>query len=116
LVGPEGRLTMKSGMVKKYDLGACETRWETAFRAYAAHFPNGVWPGLGEVVTRLNLASPGQVVVESRAWEHVPLDGKKQILPSQSKVFQSLAEAIAKADGTLFEPGKPNTDWRIERP
>jgi len=116
MVGPEGPLVMKSAMIKTYDLGACETPWETAFRAYAAHFPNGVWPGLGEVVARLNLASPGQVIIESRAWEHVPLNGKKQILPSQSKVFQSLAAAIASADARLWKPGKPNTDWRIRRP
>jgi hypothetical protein len=41
--------------------------------------------------------------------EHLPT----QIAPSASPAFRSLAVAIANRDPAAFDPGTPNTDWRL---
>ena len=61
-----------------------------------------------------------EVLVDTIAFEHA--DGPEpppehpmrpwHVLPSASIAYRTLAEAIARRDGTVFDPGTPNTDWR----
>jgi hypothetical protein len=95
-------------MVKKYKLDKSESRWETCFRAYASHFPEGVWPEPAESLERLSLDAP-VLIVSATEFAHVPLNPKKQGLPSASPALQSLARAVAEADAKLFKPGTSNT-------
>jgi len=90
-----------------------------AIRAVLAMDQRAFWNPPDKAVRSLRLRQP-VVLVATDAFEHVEgpvpggkASGKLRRLPSRSPVFRSLAAAIAGGDPGKFDPGKPNTDWRL---
>lgn len=42
-----------------------------------------------------------------------PPDAARSRLPSASPTYRSLAQALLFRDPRLWQPGEPNTDWRL---
>lgn len=90
-------------------------------RAYVDAHAGTMFTPAKELAASLGLKSPPIVIADTTAFAHV--DGPEvpaetdrrptQIRPSESVAYRSLAEAIAKRDPELFDPGEPNTDWRL---
>jgi hypothetical protein len=98
--GPQGELQLED---------QTDATFVALVRAYHAHFDGGLWPDAMATARLLGLGENPQLVVVSDAFAHVRLTPKKkQALPSQSKTYQSLASALAAADGSMFKPGKSN--------
>jgi len=49
--------------------------------------------------------------LQTREWQHPNVAGGEK--PSENIAIQSLIHALAKEDPSLFDPGRPNTDWRV---
>ena len=49
------------------------------------------------------------MVIATETFDHIGVAGE---VPSQSKTYRSLAEAIVACDAKKLVPGKDNTDWR----
>jgi len=78
-----------------------------------------LFPHPRPLVTALKVPRPIVLVVcdafehvEGTAWGPSPLAK----LPSQSVAWRSVAEAVVARDPKRFEPGTPNTDWRLHLP
>lgn len=98
--GPRGELELKKPKTQEFAAVA---------RNYHQHFGGGLWPDASATARLLGLGEKPDLVVVSDAFAHVALTpNKKQKLPSQSKTFQSLAQALAAGDASLFKPGKSN--------
>lgn len=137
VTGPAGPLTLTSAMITDLDLrpnlatasDASPSRLVLLLRAYLAVHPGSLWDDPRSAPEAL-LSGPDylgdddfDVLVVSDAFEHVlgPTgaddasrpDGRWRIDPASSPVFRSLARAIVARDGSLFEPGESNLDWRL---
>lgn len=89
--------------------------WVLAIRAALARDPGAFWTPAARAVAALGLGARPEVVVATDRFAHVAGRGrgKPSGLPSKSATYRSLARAVVARDGALFEPGKPNTDWRL---
>lgn len=125
--GPAGPLQLDERLLDTWDLrpGKCteigyHPMRALAIRTYLHHAPGCLWPPVEHALAQLGLDDPIALVV-SDAFEHVigPYqregvpEGAWQINPSESDTFCSLAAAIVARDGSRFDPGTPNTDWRL---
>lgn len=125
--GPAGELRLDERLLDAWDLrpGKCtefgyHPMRALAIRTYLHHAPGCLWPPVDAALAQLGLADPVALVV-SDAFEHVigPFQREGvpeqawQINPSESPTFRSLAAAIVERDAARFEPGVPNTDWRL---
>lgn len=125
--GPAGELRLDERQLDAWDLrpGKCtEIGYHPlralAIRTYLAHAPGCLWPPIDDALAQLGLDEPAPLVV-SDAFAHVigPYqregvpEGAWQVLPSESPTFRSLAEALVERDASRFDPGSPNTDWRL---
>jgi hypothetical protein len=125
--GPGGELRLDESLIDRWDLrpGKCteigyHPMRALAIRTYLAHAPDCLWPPVDDAVAQLGLEDAEALVV-STAFAHVigPYqregvpEAHWQIDPSESPTFQSLADALVERDGELFDPGEPNTDWRL---
>lgn len=97
-------------------------RFILMLRAWLARYPGTLYPSLETIRDFVGATEPYyENIVVSDAYEHVvsmkpkltnPELRRFQKKPSTSPVFQSLANALAKKDASLFEPGESNLDWR----
>lgn len=91
-----------------------------AIRAFLEANPGVLWPSPEGALAASGLPD-GEILLVSEEFQHAAgpanLPGVQErpwhILPSQSPVFQSLAEAIEARDASLFEPGESNLDFRL---
>jgi hypothetical protein len=128
--GPAGSLVLKESMLKDLDLrpGLATARRVSSdklslmLRAYLAKHPGVFWSDAHEAASWLQLGESDEfeVIAVSDAFEHcVGPDGPAaypelwKAKPSESAMFQSLVRAIVKRDGSLFEPGESNLDFRL---
>jgi len=94
------------------------TDWASvlALRAAVAESPDALFPPADQVVSKLGIAR-AEVLLDVRALEHVggTANGKGALarLPSASPSWRSIADVIAARDPKRFDPGTPNTDWRL---
>ncbi len=109
ITGPRGALRVTKTML---DAGTAEAvrrqgspAFATRLHSYHRHFSGGFWPAEAGAAERVGLSERAQVIVNSDAFDH-PV---APLAPSKSSTMKTLAAAIAKGDGTLFEPGQPNT-------
>lgn len=128
VTGPAGPLVLSEAMVKRHDLrpGAttapeADPRFALLLHAYMAQHPRSFFGDPREAAELLELGDDFDVVVVSEAFEHVvgptdrgaPHDAAWAKRPSDSKVFQSLTEALVARDGARFRSGASNLDWRL---
>jgi len=87
-----------------------------ALRAAVASDPDVLFPSAKKVASVLGVPS-AEVLLDVRAFEHVdgPAHGTGPLArrPSESPSWRSIAEVIATRDPKRFDPGTPNTDWRM---
>jgi hypothetical protein len=87
-----------------------------AIRAAVADAPESLFPPAAKVVSKLGIPR-AEVLLDVRALEHVggPAYGQGKLAraPSASPSWRSIAEVIATRDPRRFNPGTPNTDWRM---
>lgn len=130
--GPLGSVTLDAAKAESYlpqqaTAQDVEDMKETlGVRAYLAEcgLPFPSLPDLFEAIGKGDEFAEYDVLVDSTAFEHVVgtagieydpvgIDAKWRLLPSQSAVYRSLAEAIADRDAGKFQPGTSNLDWRL---
>jgi hypothetical protein len=87
-----------------------------AIRAALREQPAALFPPPAKVLKVLKVPK-AKVVNVTEAFEHVDgvVHGKGALrkLPSESVAWRTLAEALAARDPSKFDPGVPNTDWRL---
>ncbi|MBX7196017.1 MAG: hypothetical protein K1X94_28435 [Sandaracinaceae bacterium] len=87
-----------------------------ALRALVADAPETLFPPAAGMLGALGLAG-AEVLLDVRRFEHVDGTahgrGPLKRLPSQSASWRSIADVIAARDPARFDPGAPNTDWRL---
>jgi hypothetical protein len=87
-----------------------------ALRALVAREPESLFPPAERMLGALGLPH-AKLLLDVRALEHVSgtAHGKGALkrLPSASPSWRSIAEVIVTRDPTRFDPGTPNTDWRL---
>lgn len=124
--GPAGDLTLDESLFAKHDLRpgtSCEFGgWPArtlAVRAYLAEHGNVFFPPPEEALAAANVEG-SEVFLVSHAFAHVsgnPMPDHEpkpwHVLPSQSKAYRSLAEALVARDPSLFEPGDSNLHWSL---
>ena len=49
--------------------------------------------------------------IQTTSWQHPDVAGEES--PSHNISVRSLVEALAQREPSLFEPGRPNTDWKF---
>ena len=85
-------------------------------RALVAEAPDALFPPAAKMLGALGLPR-AEVLLDVRAFEHVDGtahgSGALKRLPSQSPSWRSIADVIATRDPSRFDPGTPNTDWRL---
>lgn len=113
--GPKGKVTLKKQDLKALDLKPGKgTEPDSGgeqlvlLRAYLAKFPHTIFPPAKETLAVLKLKKPRMLIV-TEEFQHV---GDADDVPSKSKTYASLAEAIAACGAKKFVAGKDNTDWR----
>ena len=121
VTGPAGELTLTKELIKSLDLrpgkgsepdGAVGGPTVVLVRAYLESFPGAVWPAVPDTLRALGL-DPEEVVIVAAtdAFRHEP-GGPYGWLPSNSKMFKTVAAGIVASDPNKFKPGKVNTSWR----
>jgi hypothetical protein len=130
--GPLGSVTVDAAKAERYlpqqaTAQDVEDMKETlGVRAYLAEcgLPFPSLPDFFESIGLGDEADSWDVLVDSTAFEHVVgtagieydpdgIDARWRLLPSQSPVYRSLAEAIVHRDAGRFAPGTSNLDWRL---
>ena len=86
-----------------------------AVRAALARDRAAFWNSPAMAIEALDLGPRAQIIVACDAFAHVVGrgHGKPVGLPSKSPTYRSIARAIVDRDPARFDPGKPNTDWRL---
>lgn len=115
--GRAGSLTVTAELVRELDLRPKRGTEPdqgvggpavVALRAYHAQFPGAIWPPVEGAVRALGIdPATADVIAATDEFEHAASKA-----PSKTKSFKSLAKAIVERDAALFDPGKPNSDWR----
>ncbi len=115
VTGPQGSLRVTKTMLDIATAKAVSRQGSPAFatklHSYHLHFSGGLWPAVTRAAERVGLSEHAQVIVECDAFAH----SVAPVAPSQSGTMKTLAAAVAKGDGRLFESGKPNTRLRDQR-
>jgi len=113
--GPKGKLTLKKEDVKALALHPGKgTEPDSGgeqlvlMRAYLTKFPHTIFPPTSEPLSILKLKKP-RITIVSETFRHA---GDRDELPSKSKTYKSLADALVACDAKKFVPGTDNTDWR----
>ena len=128
--GPRGSVTLTSQTAEKYlplratALDVVDMKDTLAVRAYIAE--RGLpFLEITEMLEQIGLdADDYDVLVNTTAFEHIVgtagaeydpegIDAKWRVIPSNSTVYCSLAEAVAERNGARFRPGASNLDWRL---
>jgi hypothetical protein len=124
-----GSLELHETMIEDLDLRPGESnegpsgsfQLAVPLRAYLERFPGALWSDPRKLMRLLELGDDAEWIVVSEAFEHVVgpnndatrgCDRGWDVPPSQSKAYASLARALCARDGSLFEPGISNLEWR----
>lgn len=113
------RLDLRPGKVANFD-GISERPADLLIlRAYLTRYSGSLFGPVADALPTLG-ASENDVLLVTDAFEHVlsgPAEGEPDARyakrPSESAVFQSIAEAIATRDASRFLAGNSNLDWRL---
>lgn len=130
--GPLGSVTLDAAKAERYlphqatAQDVQDMKETLGVRAYLAEcgLPFPALSDLFEAIGKGDEFAEYDVLVDSTAFEHIVgtagieydpdgIDAKWRLLPSQSPVYRSLAEAIADRDVSRFQPGGSNLDWRL---
>jgi hypothetical protein len=113
--GPAGELAVTRALIEERDLrpgwvtaeGVASSRFSVLVRAYLSEHPQAFWLGADEAAALLSFDGEAQILVDTDAFEHTLGSA------DEAAAFQSLARAVAARDPSQFDPGTPNTDWRL---
>lgn len=123
--GPAGPMVLEPALFERHDLrpgldvefGGWPAR-TLVTRAYLAEHPDAFWPPAEAALAAAGLPD-GEVLIQSTQFQHCsvgpmePPDATRSRLPSASPTYRSLAQALLSRDPRLWQPGEPNTDWRL---
>ena len=114
--GPKGKLTLTKEHIKSLDLKPGKgTEPDSGgeqlvlMRAYLARFPHTIFPPVEQTLAVLKLPKKPRMLVVTERFKHIGHAGE---IPSKSKTYKSLADAIVSCDSKKFIAGTDNTSWR----
>ena len=126
--GPAGGMTLTDAMLDALDLrpgkataaGVKLIRFSLCLRAYLASHPQAFYRDPADLIPTLEMPKDARVLFISDSFEHCVGPGGPseyppswKLRPSASPVYQSLAQALAQDDASLFRPGVSNLDWHL---